>query len=115
MAAKDPRASRLQRSPRPRSRCQRRPVSWRNLERRIRQFTEHLWLVERLDARRRQLESAGLIEANRIFDIELPLRHVFVVRVQPVESALDKRGPDKAVVGLILAARGDLRVAPKPG
>ena len=46
---------------------------WRHLPIRIRQFAEHLRCVHRLDARRRQLELARIVEPHRVFDDEASL------------------------------------------
>src|SRR5713226_444239 len=68
----------------------------RYLEREIGQIAEHLRLVKRLDVCGRKLESARLVEANRVFDLKRALRDVFIVGAERIKCALGEYRPDEA-------------------
>src|SRR5580704_19305404 len=88
---------------------------WSDLERRIGKLTEHFRFVESVDARRGNLESARLIQTNRILDFERPLRHVVIVSAEGVEGALSVNRPHEALGIDLLAGGSDRRIAPEPG
>src|SRR5258706_5118709 len=78
----------------------------------IRQLAEHFRRIHRLDARRRQFETPGIVQANGVLDYPASLGNEAIVGMEGIETALLEGWPDEAAFDF--AGRQDLRILGEP-
>src|SRR4029077_14558762 len=69
-----------------------------NAHRSVGKFAKHLRRVHGLDARWRQVEAAGIVDADGVLDDPGPFGNEAVIGMEGVETTLLERGPDESAL-----------------